>query len=192
MAEKKTKKVPAPELFKIHSLVRDVSTRLHRARSPKRHRFNLLLGGGLIRVVRKRATTVTKATLQRLLPELLEKEALGMLKVTDMIGRRVDLNTFKVLEEAPPEEVLPHPPLDTAATDHAYPVGQSMPNLEGGVPAAQELPTPEALQRELPDGEDEDAEEEDSLQELPEGTDETPESEAEADQPKPRKRGRRR
>jgi hypothetical protein len=185
----KTKKVPAPELFKIHSMVRDVSTRLHRAKAPKRHRFNLLLGGGLVRVVRKRATTVTKSTLQRLLPELLKKEEQGMLKVTDMIGRRIDLNTFQVVEEAPPEEVLPHPPLDTAATDHAYPVGQQMPNVEGGVPAAQELDTPEALRRELPEGEDD---EEEVLTELPEGTDddnETPKSEA---QPKPRKRGRRR
>ena len=193
MAEKKTKKAPAPELFKIHSMVRDVSTRLHRAKAPKRHRLSLLLGGGLIRVVRKRATTVTKATLQRLLPELLEKEEQGMLKVTDMIGRRIDLNTFQVVEEAPPEEVLPHPPLDTAATDHAYPVGQHMPNVEGGVPAAQELDTPEALQRELPEGEDDDEEDEGVPEELPEGTDddETPEPEAEA-QPKPRKRGRRR
>ncbi len=192
MAEKTKKQAPAPELFKIHSLVRDVSTRLHRARAPMRHRFKMMLGGGLVRLVRKRPAIVTKSVLTRLLPELIERERQGMLKVTNMTDQRLDLTTLEVTEERQPEPPLPNPPLDSAERDHKYPVGEAMPNIEGGVPETAELPKPEALQRELPEGEDElePEEEETTSKDLPDGESEEPETD-----PEPRvkrKRGRRR
>lgn len=185
MAEEKKRKAPKPpELFKIHSLVRDISTRVHRAKSPTRHRFNMLLGGGLIRVARKRPATVTKAILQRLMPELLDKEARGMLMVTDVIGRRLSLDTLTVIESSNPPVPTPNPPLDTAATDNKYPIGEPKPMFFGGAPESMEVETPEVMQPELPEGEEE-------------VTEDSPVVEQTLDQPDPtvatvRKRGKRR
>lgn len=154
MAEK-TKKAPAaPELYKIHSLVRDVSTRLHRATSPTRHRFTMLLGGGLIRVTRKRPATVTKATVLRLQPELIAKEERGMLMLTDMVGRRVDITSLEVTGILPPEPAAPHPPLDTAATDNPYPIGEPKPMFRDGLTADATVEPPEITKPDLPEGED--------------------------------------
>lgn len=192
MAESTKKAPPAPELFKICSLVRDVSTRIHRAKSPTRHRFNLLLGGGLIRVTRKRPATVTKSMVLRLQPELLDKEARGMLMLTNMIGQRVSIETLAVVGALPPEAPLPNPPLDSAATDHAYPVGEPKPMFLGGLTSDQEVDVPEVVRPDLPEGEDE--------EELAEGEEESAEPETvpgDPDQPEEpallkRKRGRRR
>lgn len=168
MAESTKKAPPAPELFKICSLVRDVSTRIHRAKSPTRHRFNLLLGGGLVRVTRKRPATVTKSMVLRMQPELLDKEARGMLMLTNMIGQRVSIETLAVVGSLPPEAPLPTPPLDSAATDHAYPVGEPKPMFLGGLTSDQEVEVPEVIKPDLPEGEDDeelaDGEEEESME----------------------------
>lgn len=155
MAEESSKKVAPPELFKIHSLVRDVTTRVHRAKSPIRHRANMLLGGGLIRVLYKRPATVTKATLNRLLAELIDKEKRGMLMVTDMTNRRISLSDFSVVKDLPPTPPLPSPPLDTAVTDNKYPMGEPKPMFVDGLPETAEVEAPIIVQRTLPDGEDE-------------------------------------
>lgn len=167
MAEEKMKKAPKPpELFKVHSLVRDVSTRLHRAKSPTRHRFSMLLGGGLIRVTRKRPATVTKELLLKMMPELLEKEGRGVLLVTNMINQRLDLNTLSVVQVTAPTPPLPSPPLDTASTDNKYPVGELKPTFVGGLPETAEVESPEVVQRDLPEGKDEEEDEEEGYEEV--------------------------
>jgi len=155
MADNTKKEPAAPELFKIHSLVRDVSTRLQRAKSPTRHRFSMLLGGGLIRVTRKRPVTVTKSVVVRMQSELLDREAQGMLKLTNMVGQRVDIETLEVVEELSPGQPLPRPPLDSAAADNRYPVGEPKPMFRGGLTSDQEAEVPEVVKPDLPEGKDE-------------------------------------
>lgn len=155
MAES-NKKAATQELYKIHSTVRSVSTRLKRATSPTRHRFTMFLGGGLVRVIRKRPSVVTRDVLTKLIPELLDKESKGMLMVTDVLGQRIDLKTMAVTSGTRVESPLPKPPLDTAAKDSSYAIGEDKSALPGGVPETKELKAPAVTKRDLPEGKDED------------------------------------
>lgn len=170
-----SKKAPATELYKIYSTVRDVSTRLKRVQSPTTHRFTMFLGGGLVRVIRKRPSVVTRSVLHKLIPELLEKEAKGMVKVTTMTGQRLDLMTMETTSEVVVQEPLPDPPMDSAAHDSSYLVGESKPALPGGIPETENMEPPAVIKRELP-----------------EGKDEAPDEEPAEDKPKTRRRGKRR
>lgn len=155
MAEETKKRVPKPpEIFHIHSMVRSVETRLQRAQSPTRHRFTQLLGGGLVRLVRKRPVPVAKALLLKLLPELVEKERLGLLKVTLPNGQRVDLSTLKPAEPPTPVEKKPERKLDSAADDKTFEhgVGEHKPQLPGGKAVSEPLDTPAVLV-DIPEGE---------------------------------------
>lgn len=158
-----TKKRPQePEtIFHIHSLVRDVTTRLDRARSPVRHRFSQMLGGGLVRLIRKRPQPVMMHTLMQLLPELKQKEALGYLKVTTLDGRRINLDTLQVVSDAPVTPPIPEKLVDVVEKDETFPggVGQDFPQMPGALPRTAEPVMPAVLQ------------------EIPEGTDEAPEVE---------------
>lgn len=148
-----------PEVFHIHSLVRSTETRLQRAQAPSRHRFKQLLGGGLIRLVRRRPVPVAKALVLRLLPELVQKEKEGLLKVTTPDGRRVDLSTLKPAEPVKTAAPKPQPPLDSAENDQSFEEGVGIPMAQapGGVPQGVELPLPAAA-RGLPEGVDDESE----------------------------------
>lgn len=180
-AKPKTKR--PQRLFQIHNLVRRVETRTHRQQAASRHRMNLLLGGGIIRVVRGRFATVGESVIHRLLPELVEKEAAGMLMVTDNNGRRIDLRTGDVAENLPPVPPLPAPPLDSAANDKTFEhgVGQHIPQHSGGSAMTQSVDQPAAIRPEIPEGFEEEPELEEEptnpADALPEGTEQVVETE---------------
>jgi hypothetical protein len=139
------------EHYQIHSLVRKVETRHHRMLSAERHRFSMLLGGGLLRVIRRRPTTVTKGVIEKLLPELLEKEKRGMLMVTTLQGQRIDLTTLKAIEGLPPVAPMPEPPLDSAENDETFEegVGEDRPQMPGGLPMTASVELPAVLQEQI-------------------------------------------
>jgi hypothetical protein len=159
-ADPKTKKKRPPKpvvVYHVHNLTRDVSTRVQRAQAPTRPRFKQYLGGGLLRLVRKRPTPITEDLLKRLLPEVVQKEKEGILKVTTPAGVRIDLSTLKPAEEPPAEPPKPQPPQDSVENDKTFPegVGNVVPQVEGGVPQDAELEVPAAM-RQIPEGQDED------------------------------------
>ncbi len=159
MAEETTKKKrpKAVPMYHIHSMVRSQETRAQRAASPTRRRMNLLLGGGILRVMRGRPTPVAEPLLIRLRAELIEKEGHGLLKVTTLAGLRLNLTTLKPAEDMPATPPLPDPPQDSAENDENFGgegVGQSMPTLEGGKAPAEELPLPEVAVADIPEGKD--------------------------------------
>lgn len=150
------------DYFRIYSLVREKETKLQRVTSPTRHRFNQILGGGLVRVVRKRPTTVTRSMLERLLPEVKLKEAAGILMVTDMVGNRIDLNTMAPTKKALAPNMTPNFPLDDAARDQTYPqgVGNALPNIPGGKALTTDAEVPVLLSPDIPEGVEDSGEDE--------------------------------
>lgn len=148
------------EHYQIHSLVRKVETRHHRMLSAERHRFSMLLGGGLLRVIRRRPTTVTKGMIEKLLPELTEKEKRGMLMVTTLQGQRVDLATLAPIEGLPVTAPLPDPPLDSAEDDESFEagVGEPLPQIPGGLAQTAEVELPAVLAERVEAAKDEEPE----------------------------------
>jgi hypothetical protein len=139
--------------YKIHNMSRSIETRhLRAASTAQRAPKKLLLGGGIVRVVRGRPATVTEVALKRMLKELQDKEKLGWLMVTTPTGLRVDLDTLKPLEGPPVTAPKPHPPQDTAATDNKYPVGQDMPQHPGGAARSEDLELPAVVNPDIPEG----------------------------------------
>lgn len=111
------------ELYKVHSMVRAVETRLQRMQAPVHHRFVQRLGGGAITVRRARPATVTRAQLERHLVELKKAVAEGKIVVKTPAGGIVDLNTFTVIQAPPMAPPRPNPPADSAARDITFPAG---------------------------------------------------------------------
>jgi hypothetical protein len=170
-ANKKVKSRPKPEIFHIHSMVRSLETRVARAKAAKKHRFKQMLGGGLLRLVRKRPLPVAKPLVEKLRAELLAKEAEGILKVTTPDGRRVDITTLKPVDPKKVAAPKPAPPQDSAANDKDFEhgVGNAVPQVAGGLPQTATPPTPEALKG-MPEGVDA----------VPEGKEPEPEEDLEA------------
>lgn len=152
-AKKKAKK--KPEIFHVHSLVRSQETRVQRAQAARRPRFKQMLGGGLIRLVRKRPVPVARPLIEKLRRELLEKEKEGILKVTLPDGRRVDITTLKPLELKKKLAPKPQPKQDSAADDKTFEhgVGVEVPQVPGGLPQGATPPLPEAMKG-MPEGVD--------------------------------------
>lgn len=94
--------------FHIHNTSKDVRTRTLRRSTPGNPKTSLLLAGGSIRVLRGRPYPVEHKALKRLVPELLKHEARGFAKVTNLQGRRVDLNTLELVK--PPKPALTEEP----------------------------------------------------------------------------------
>lgn len=187
MAEKKAKKVET--LYQVHNMVRKVETRLRRAKAASRHRLNLLIGGGLLRIPRGRNVPVTESLLQQLLPELQRMENAGKVKVTTMTGERIDLHTLKPSAAAPaPKAALPKPPMDSVAADKTFEhgVGQNMPTVAGGKAVNQEVARPAVLDDAVPEGEEEVADE------VEETDEESPDETSSSTGGKAPKRGKRR
>jgi hypothetical protein len=143
-------------VYKIHNMSRSIETRSLRAastavRAPKK----LLLGGGTVRVVRGRPATVTEAVLRRMQPELIKREGRGELKVTNAHGLRVDLTTLKPMEAPPVAPPKPNPPLDSAADDNKYPIGEDMPQHPGGAGRNENLEVPAVVGSSVPEGSEE-------------------------------------
>jgi hypothetical protein len=149
------------EHFQIHSLVRHHTTRHHRMLSAERHRFSMLLGGGLLRVIRRRPTVVTRGMIEQLRAELLEKEQRGMLMVTTMPGLRVDINTLLPITDVPVSPPLPEPLLDSAENDETFEagVGTPMPQMLGGLPQTADVELPAVVAELVEAAKDEEPEE---------------------------------
>jgi len=148
------KKQKAAPLYQIHNVVREVTTRLTRAKQARRTRMTMLLGGGLLRVPRGRYVTVAEAMVRRLLAELTKKEEEGAVKVTTPDGRRIDLKTLKPLSPVATPAPLPQPPPDSAANDKTFEhgVGEGKPQMPGGRALSEDVKVPEVLNTALPEG----------------------------------------
>jgi hypothetical protein len=113
-----------PEVLVIQSQVRRQATRTTRARSPSRHRFKqFLFGDPSYRLVRNGQRQVPATKVLAHVNELIEQEAMGLLSVHFIDGRRLNLELLKggllEVEGAPLPAPLPNPPLDSAANDSA-------------------------------------------------------------------------
>jgi hypothetical protein len=142
--------------YLIHNTTRDVITRLARKQSPEPPRMTLILGGGSVRVVRKRPQAVTESLVKRLLPELKRQEQAGRCRVTTVEGLPVDLNTFKVVGKAPVSPPQPKPPVDSVAADKNEKQGIPMVTHKtdvGALPRSAEPPVPAVGERAIPEGE---------------------------------------
>jgi len=136
------------QVFKIHNLCRDVTTRTQRAAAPRKPPKNLLLGGGIVRVVAGKSTPVGERTVRRILAELVKLEEQGALKVTDMQDRRIDLATFEVIADAHAlPNVTPEFRLDSAADDfvHEFGNGNHMPQMPGAKAETEEVSVPSII-----------------------------------------------
>jgi hypothetical protein len=120
--------------YMVHSMVRKVETRMHRAVAPQHHRFVQRLAGGDIIVRRARPATITESKLYRHLEELKKAEVEGKIRVTTDRGQPVDLNSLAVKPVVEVSKPLPNPPLDSAARDKTYGggVGVAMPQHARG------------------------------------------------------------
>jgi hypothetical protein len=150
-----TPKEKKPEaVYHVHNVVRSQETRLTRVQAARRHRMNLLLGGGILRVPRGRFMPITESLLRKLQPELLRSEAEGAIKVTKPDGQRVDIMTLKPVGPGPTSTPLPNKPLDSAANDQTYEhgVGQHMPPHPGGKAVNEGIGLPEVLSGGVPEG----------------------------------------
>lgn len=133
------------ESYVLHSMVRKVQTRIRRVLAPKRHKFVQRLGGGEVTLRRGRPVTVTKVLFDKLLPEIKQRHADGMLEVRTPTGQLVDLSTMEVA--APPkkkkqaepvkaaEKLLEAPPLlddvpPPAIADDGVPEGEEAEEME--------------------------------------------------------------
>jgi len=86
--------------------------------------------------------------------ELQYRERKGMIKVTNMTGERLNLETGEVLYPKSGSKPMPTPLLDSAADDRTYPggVGIPMANLPGGKALSQEVTYPQLLEPDMLEG----------------------------------------
>lgn len=125
---------------KAQYIIKNVSRGRHnrtlRAQNPAHYRQKHHIGGEH-RLRRGRSLVLTEEQLLKHLPELMEKERVGVLEVFTMDGRRIFLNDRKV-SPPPVSPPRPNPLPDSAARD--IPAGQPMPMLPGGVPVTDVAP----------------------------------------------------
>jgi hypothetical protein len=133
-------------VYKVHSMVRKVATRLHRQKSASRHRFVQRLAGGDITVRRARPATITRAQLERHLEVLKKAELEGKIEVRTHTGVPVDLKTLKPVPGRLIAKPLAAAPLDSAADDKTFEqgVGEHIPAVVGGKGISEEVEAPES------------------------------------------------
>lgn len=111
------------QIYKVHSGVRKVHTRLQRKKAAGRHRFVQRLAGGDIVVRRVRPATITGTQLRQHLAEFKRARDEGRAEVRTPTGQLVDLDTLKPVAGLPAAPPKPEPPLDSAANDKTFPAG---------------------------------------------------------------------
>lgn len=138
-------------IYKVHSCVRKVKTRLKRVQSPARHKFVQRLAGGAIVVRRKRPATITGSQLKAYLAEIKKANEEGRVEVRLVTGELVDLDTMEAAPKAP-SPPAPKPPLDSAANDKTFEagVGEKIPKYRGGKAIDEHAEPPSPLT--MPDG----------------------------------------
>lgn len=112
--------------FLIHNGSRARHNRTLRAQMAEHGGHKQYVLGNEQRLVRGRPVPVTEEKLKAHLAELLDKEARGLIYVTDLQQNVFDLKTMKVVAEVAPASPAPNPPLDSAAKDTpaGVPMGQ--------------------------------------------------------------------
>ena len=130
------------ESYVLHSMVRKVQTRAKRVLAPRRHKFVQRLGGGEVTLRRGRPVTVVKALFDKLLPEIKQRHADGMLEVRTPTGQLVDLDTMR---EATPTKTKKAPEPVKAAE-----------KLPEAPPPLDDVPVPAIADDGVPEGTEED------------------------------------
>ena len=125
--------------YAIHSVVRSVKFRMHRAQLPAHLRKKHYIGTEQARLLPGRTLVVTEELLLKNLAELREKAAHHILEVRTMDGRVIDLETL-VVGPAAPAVVQPHPRLDSVAYDKQ--VGMYIPPYVGDDTAMPQILAP--------------------------------------------------
>lgn len=131
--------------FHIHNITRKIETRILRTVGTGQARGALILGGGLLRVMRGRPVLATESLITRLKSELLQKEKQGFLKVTTPTGVLVDISTLKEIGVRPPTVVRPRFPLDSAQRDRNEGVGEDPPQHWHNAPRKAQLEAPDLI-----------------------------------------------
>lgn len=128
--------------FLIHNGSRSTKNRTLRASMPEHGGHKQYILGSDHRLVRGRPVQVTEEKLKEHLLELKEKEAKGLLYVTDLELVPIDLDTLKRTEVPVPESPRPNPRLDSAVFDK--PSGEPMPMFRGDLPPPVDFTMPVA------------------------------------------------
>lgn len=112
--------------FLIHNGSRARHNRNLRAQMAEHGGHKQYVLGNEFRLLRGRPVPVSEDKIKAHMTELLEKEARGLIYVTDLQMNMVDIRTLKVVAEVAPASPAPKPPLDSAANDAAsgVPMGQ--------------------------------------------------------------------
>lgn len=128
------------EQYKVHNGARDPETRTLRAQNAQHRGLKLFIPIGQQRVLRGRPVVVTEQQIGEHIKELQAMQDAGLLYVTTMDERVVDLHTGERAPR-PAEPPRPNPPLDDARRD---PAGGQEPlsayNNEAPPPATFEMP----------------------------------------------------
>lgn len=133
--------MPEAILYKVHSTVSKVHTRVKRMRATGPQKRAQKFVGGTITVRRERPATITEAQLLEHLDAFKKAQQEGRIEVRTITRQLVDLNTLKAapLPVVPPK---PHPLLDSVARDTQN-VGEKMPTFMGGKAVDQQVTVPE-------------------------------------------------
>lgn len=112
--------------FKVHNGARDTATRTQRAERPTHGGLKQFIMNGERRLVRGRPIQITFEQLERYIEEFRTKEKEGVLYVTTMDDRVVNLydDRLPAAPAAPVQNPRPNAPLDSAAND--TPTGHNM------------------------------------------------------------------
>jgi len=127
------------EIYKVHSLVRQVQTRTQRYKAPQHHKLVQKLAGGQVIVRRARPATITTSILMRHLDEFKKANEEGRIEVRTPAGGLVDLSTLKTNAPQPVVKPLPVTPVDSVAKDRTFAAGVGETRI-GGVD--EKLPIP--------------------------------------------------
>lgn len=112
--------------FKVHNGARDTTTRTQRAERPTHGGLKQFIMNGQRRLVRGRPVQISLEQLEQHIEDFRKKEKEGILYVTTMDGRVVNLYDDRLpASPAPPaQNPRPEPPLDSANND--TPTGHNM------------------------------------------------------------------
>lgn len=114
--------------FHVHNGARDVETRNTRAQRPTHGGLKQHIMNGSRRLLRGRPVVITEEQLKQHISEFRAKAKEGILYVTTLDGREVNLYDDRLpIEDAPPPvNFRPNPPLDDANNDtpHGVPMGK--------------------------------------------------------------------
>lgn len=117
--------------YYVHNSSKHPVLRQLRAARPTHDGHKQYITKDQLRLITGRPVRLTEAQVKANLPELLEKEAQGLLVVKTVEGKPVSLKTLEVGEKPAPAVVVPNFPMDSIANDKQN-VGQLIARFDGG------------------------------------------------------------